>query len=97
MMWYTYSGMGWWMVFSGVFWFVLLGVAVWALVRWVSHQTRTGQSLQSDQSTAGQSAEDILRQRFARGEIDSDTFERMRRQLATAASRVPAALPGGGQ
>jgi putative membrane protein len=71
------TGMGWWMIISSLIWFALVGVAVWAFVRWV---TRPGQSGTANPPPAP-SAIEILRQRFARGEIDSDTFERMRRQL----------------
>lgn len=84
MMWGYAPGMGWWMVLSSLFWLVLIGIAVWALVRWVSHQTRTGTGRQMDGTTAGPSAQEILRQRFARGEIDGDTFERMRQQLESS-------------
>lgn len=84
MMWGYYPGMGWWMVLSSLFWLVLIGIAVWALVRWVSYQTRTGTGRQTDGTTAGPSAQEILRQRFARGEIDGETFERMRQQLESS-------------
>jgi uncharacterized membrane protein len=44
--------------------------------------------------TPAPSATEILRQRYARGEIDSDTFERMRRELETSAveHRTPATV-----
>jgi putative membrane protein len=82
MMWgYLYPGMGWWMIVSSLIWLALIGAAVWALVRWVAHQTGTGTSGQPGGRADGASAMEILRQRFARGEIDGDTFEQMRRQL----------------
>jgi putative membrane protein len=85
MMWgYDMTGMGWWMIVSSVFWLGLVGVAVWAFVRWVGRQTLGAASSASGNGAPGPSATEILRQRYARGEIDSDTFERMRRQLETS-------------
>jgi putative membrane protein len=81
MMWgYDMTGMGWWMIISSAFWLVLVAIAVWAFVRWASRPTQQSGS----GSPPTPSATEILRQRFARGEIDSDTFERMRRQLETS-------------
>jgi putative membrane protein len=78
MMWgYNITGMGWWMIISSLIWFGLIAVAVWAFARWAN---RTSQS-NTLSTTPAPSATEILRQRFARGEIDSDTFERMRREL----------------
>jgi len=91
---YYGSGMGWWIVVSSVFWLALVGVAVWALVRWVSHQTRTGQSSPVGSPGTAPSAEEILRQRYARGEIDATTYEQMRAHLAaTAQQRPPVGTP----
>jgi uncharacterized membrane protein len=51
-------------------WGALIGVAVWSVLRF------TGRS-RGDATT-------ILEQRFARGEIDSDEFERRRRLLGAS-------------
>ena len=100
MMWGYYSGMsGWmvvWMVLSSLFWLALVAIAVWALVRFVNRRPSGSARYGHDATTkvpAGPSADEILRQRFARGEIDADTFERMRAQLEQATPREPA-LPG---
>lgn len=63
-------GMGWgWFGLMHVLWWVLLVVGVVALVRWM----RDGRS-------SGDRAQAILRERYARGEIDQAEFdERMRR------------------
>ena len=90
-MWGYSSGMGWWMFLSSLFWLVLIGIAVWALVRWVSHQTRTPPRDHSVKRPAmGPSAEEILRQRYARGEIDAATFEQMRERLDATRRWQPA-------
>ncbi len=54
---------------------VLIGVLVWALV----NRQRTN----TTQQAPVLSAMEILRQRYARGEIDAATFERMRAPLET--------------
>jgi putative membrane protein len=91
MMWgYNMIGMGWWMIVSSLIWFGLIAVAVWAFARWVSHSSQPNTSY----LPPSPSATEILRQRFARGEIDSDTFERMRRELDASAvePRTPATV-----
>jgi putative membrane protein len=63
------------MILSMLMWFALLGALVWGLVRWL---TRSGAGYATPGSP---SALEILRQRYARGEIDESVFERMRQQL----------------
>ena len=95
MMWgYNVTGMGWWMIVSSLFWLGLVAIAVWAFARWVGRQTPGGTSSASGNGAAGPSATEIVRQRYARGKIDGDTFERMRRQLETSPTeeRTPATL-----
>jgi putative membrane protein len=51
---------------------VVLGVAVWAIIKvFPDWQDRVGLSSRREDS-----AEETLRQRFARGEIDSEEYER---------------------
>lgn len=77
------------MMLSWVFWFVLLGLLLWALFRWI------GVRGPNQTTNSGASATEILRQRYARGEIDETTFERMRQQLETPSARdVETILPG---
>lgn len=80
MMWYY--GTGWGgalsMVLGMVLWFAVLWFVISLLMRWV-----TGRETVSSMST-GLSAEEILRQRFARGEIDADTFHDVQRHLETS-------------
>jgi putative membrane protein len=87
MMWgYPWSGtMMLWMSIWGIVWLVLLGIAIWALVHWVSHRTPVSGL------SSGPSAIEILRQRYARGEIDATTFEQMRERLE--ASQRSESLP----
>jgi putative membrane protein len=75
------------MLFSMLFWFALLGALIWALVRWV---TRSGLS---SGLAGGPSALEILQQRYARGEIDDATFQRMQHQLLDSGSSRDSTLP----
>lgn len=79
--WYG-SGMGmagWF--FMGVFWLVLLGVIIWAVVRLLPsrHQSMGAPG-------AAETPEEILDRRFARGEIDLETYQAHRATLAQSRS-----------
>lgn len=88
---YPGAGMTTWMIISSVFWLALVGIAVWAFVRWVSAHTQAlpPPSRSPTMGSAGPSAHEILRQRFARGEIDAQTFERMQAQLDASSAHEP--------
>jgi putative membrane protein len=73
-------GMGGWF-FMGLFWLVLLGVIIWAVVRLLpSRHQMTGVSGAAD------TPEEILDRRFARGEIDLETYQAQRAALAQSRS-----------
>lgn len=61
---------GGWMILWGLLWLVLLVVVVAALVRWLTQE-----------SGRGDDAMDTLRERYARGDIDHEEFDRRRSQL----------------
>lgn len=85
MMWGYGFGWGWFMMaFGGVLWIAILAVLVWALIRWWEGRT----PVSGPSGSASPSALDILRQRYARGEIDTATFEQMRERLQ-ATEQVP--------
>jgi putative membrane protein len=87
MMWGYGFGWGWFMMmFGGVLWIAVLVVLVWALIRWLERKGRPS----GTPISGNPSALDILNQRYARGEIDSATFEQMRERLLGAES-VPGA------
>ena len=87
MMWgFGWNGMGAvWMIVGSLFWLAVLGVLIWALVRWLGGRTQAPTS-PSDRN--GQSALDILRERYARSEIDATTYEQMRERLEGSDSRA---------
>ncbi len=76
MMWgYGWSWPGMFMMsLSSLLWIALVAVLIWAVVRWLNKKniTTTPPTL---------SAMEILRQRYARGDIDTATFRQMREQL----------------
>lgn len=71
------SGMGWWGPgFSGIFmilWWGLVILGTVTLVRWLLSLPRGG--------GADKSALDLLKERYARGDMDRDEFERTRRDI----------------
>ena len=100
MMWgyYDNGGMIVWAIISSLFWLGLAAVAVWALVRWVNRPSRpaTPPASQQQQGPAQPSAMDILKMRYARGEIDAATFQQMRAELEASEKpsvEYPEAIP----
>lgn len=68
-----FPGFGW--IFMLLFWgLVILGIL--AILKWLA----TGRD--SGKASSPRSALDILEERYARGEIDRDEFEQMKRDLA---------------
>ena len=66
------NGGGWlWMLLPLLFWGGLIAFAVWALIRIFPNRDGDGASGNREDS-----AEEILRKRFARGEIDAEEYER---------------------
>lgn len=66
-----------WMFVPLLFWGGLIALLVWAVVRLAS-----GRHGEVGLETREEAAEDILRQRFARGEIDAEEFEKRQRILS---------------
>lgn len=80
---------GWlWMLIPLLFWGGLLALIVWAIAR-----VFPGQS-DERREPRGESAEEILRARFARGEIEAEEYERSLDRLrggGTRKSKEPSA------
>jgi putative membrane protein len=64
-----------------IFWIVILALLIFALIRWFSLRRRQFPAYQFGAPAAQPSALEILRQRYARGEIDAATYEQMRERL----------------
>lgn len=70
------GGMGWGALWMLLWWALpILGIVL--LVKWLARS----EGRQSDGRHPDQSALDILKERYARGEIDQAEFERKRRDL----------------
>ena len=71
-------GMGWLsMVFMIILW-VLVIVGLVFLIKWVIQTTKGEKTIVGASSTR---ATDILKERYARGEINKEEFEKMKRDL----------------
>ena len=75
-------GYGWFGLFWLVLWIVLLGFVIWGLVQWMGNRGASSPFQPwTRHPPAESSALEILRQRYARGEIDATTFDQMRERL----------------
>lgn len=94
MMWGYDYGWSWpLMSFGMVLWIALLVVLAWALIRWLDRRTNMPGSSGPTTPASGPSALELLRQRYARGEIDTGTFEQMREHLeASVAHEKPLSM-----
>jgi len=80
-LWPCVTGSGWWwgwpgMIFSIAFW-VLMFVAIFYLIRWLIQNMRRDRAYVKISS----SGLDILKKRYAKGEITEEEFNRMNHQL----------------
>ncbi len=88
MMWGYDFGWGWLLMsFGMVLWIALLVVLVWAVIRWLERKTSTSVSQEIGLPASRLPVLEILRQRYARGEIDYAMFEQMRAQLEASGVR----------
>ena len=66
---------GWWMWFGGIgmflFWGCLIALIVWGIVRLTKH----------DNLTTKHTPLDIAKERYARGEINKEEFEQIKKDL----------------
>lgn len=66
----TGFGMGWGWIIG----LIIIGLIVWLVVRTTTHNT-------SPAAVSKDSALDVLKKRYARGEIDKDEFEEKKKDL----------------
>ncbi len=65
----------------------LTAVLIWALVRWLNRKPTIPAPHDSYPIASAPPALEVLQQRYARGEIDTATFENMREQLVASGAR----------
>lgn len=73
-MWHD-MGFGGMMWYGWLFWIIIIGAVVYLIVR------LTTQSGRSSEGQQGETALDILKKRYARGEISKEEFEQMKKDL----------------
>lgn len=76
---------GFWLLPS-LFWLVIMALLIWGAIRWFNGRSGHIRAYysgmpHSDTPPTRLSALEILRQRYARGEIDEITFNQMRERL----------------
>jgi len=74
--WHWGDGMGWWMLFGGLLWLAFWGSLIYLALALVRSR---GEDREEPRSP---DAAEIVRRRYARGEIDRDEYERLRKDLA---------------
>ena len=75
-MWYMHEGMGWWMVFGGVwtlvFWGGIIALIAWGIAKLSGHGG----------SAPKRNPLDVVKERYAKGEISQVEFEQMKKDLS---------------
>ena len=75
MAWHTANAMGWWMLFGSLLWFAFWGTLIYFAASLFRGRTHAPAHELDDPA-------DIAKRRYAHGEIGSDEYERLRRDLA---------------
>ena len=68
-------GMGWGMGFGWIIWLFIIGLIIWGI------KAISDKRSQSQSSPGGDRSLEILKERYARGEIDREEFEERKRDL----------------
>ena len=81
MMGYGFGAFGW--LFMIIFWVVVIGLGIWLAARIFPQVTSTLPSMNAEgQNQREESALEIIKRRYAQGEISEAEYEEMRRTLS---------------
>ncbi len=75
-MWFMHDVGGWWMLFGGIMMFIFWGGLIALIVWGITRLTRR------DVSTTKHTPLDIAKQRYAKGEINKEEFEQLKKDLS---------------
>ncbi len=82
-MWHVGDGMGWWMLWGGLmmvlFWGAIIALAIWAVQAVTRREAVHTEPRQTSLSV--RPPLDIAKERYARGDIGRDDFERINSDL----------------
>jgi putative membrane protein len=82
-MWHAGDSMGWWMLWGGLmmvlFWGAIIALIVWAVQAVVRREPSATNVPQTGPAT--RTALDIVKERYAHGEVSREEFEQIRRDL----------------
>ena len=74
-MWYMHEGFGWWMAFGGlwmiIFWGGIIGLVIWGIFKLTGRNS----------STHLTNPTDIAKERYAKGEISREEYDRIKKDL----------------
>ncbi len=72
-------GFGWsGMWFGSLFWLLFLGVIIWGILSFTNHQKRENPD---GSAPKGEMPLEILKKRYARGDISKDEFEQIKKEI----------------
>jgi len=74
MMGYLFGGMGWWMILGILFWGGIIWLIVWSVKKATVHN--------NSPDLTNRNALEIAKARYARGEITSDQFAQIKKDLS---------------
>lgn len=84
-MWMHDGGTGWWIfgaIWMTLFWGTIIALVVWAISRFSGGGTSATEPSARSAQLQEDSAVEIARKRYARGEITREEFEQLRRDLS---------------
>ncbi|MFP4672036.1 MAG: SHOCT domain-containing protein [Desulfohalobiaceae bacterium] len=81
--WGMMGGMGWMgLIFNLAFW-ILLIIALILLIKWLLQSTKGSEKSRPEPAAqSGDNALEILKERYAKGEIDREEFEQKKKDLS---------------